>query len=174
MKMQWDATSLITSAKYQCNGRFVIDYLLDAAPIVIVTEIHQETVEEGLEGGYPDAVKIKSRIDDGSIEVRAATMLSDPVEEVLELYKLQEGDKAVVRLALQENDIDATVTDDRLLYLVLRRCKKEVLFLPDFIEQAVEKTVFDATVGEQLLEAVRPRLSEGFVEHSLRRLQGVI
>lgn len=174
MPMQWDATSLMTCAKFQINDRFVIDYALDAVKIVIATEIYQETVIDGLQGGYPDAVEIKTRIEDGSIEIRPTTPLSDGFEEVLDLYKLQEGDKAVVRLALQAQDIDVTVTDDRLLYLVLHRCKEDVLFLPDFIEQAVEKAAFDTLVGQQLLQTIRPRLSEGFVEHSLRRLQGVI
>ena len=44
--------------------------------------------------------------------------MSAPFEEVLDLYGLQEGDKAVVRLALQAVDVEATVTDDRLLYVV--------------------------------------------------------
>lgn len=174
MLMQWDATSLMTCAKFQVDGRIVIDYALDVAKIVITEEISQESVEDGLRGGYPDAMKIKTRIDSGQIEVRSVTPLSDPFEEVLELYNLQEGDKAVVRLALQAQDVDATVTDDRLLYLVLHRCRREVLFLPDFIEYAVDKTVFDTATGQRLLQTMRPRLSEGFVEHSLRRLQGVI
>ncbi len=58
-----------------------------------------------------------------------------PFEEVLDLYGLQEGDKAVVRLALQSADVEATVTDDRFLYIVLRCCGYQGLFLPDFIEQ---------------------------------------
>ena len=39
---------------------------------------------------------------------------------------------------------------------------------------AVERSVFDAATGQQLLQAMRSRLSDGFVEHSIRRLQGVI
>jgi hypothetical protein len=80
----------------------------------------------------------------------------------------------VVRLALQAADVTGTVTDDRLLYIVLHRCGPQALFLPDFIEKAVADNVCDATTGQQLLLAVRPRLLRGFVEHSLRRLEGVI
>ena len=97
-----------------------------------------------------------------------------PLEEVLDLYGLQDGDKAVVRLSLQSADVDTTVTDDRLLYVVLRRCGCEVLFLPDFIEKSVTDGIHDAVTGQQLLLAVRPRLHVGFIEHSLRRLEGVI
>jgi hypothetical protein len=32
---QWDATSLITSAKFQFEGRLILDYALDVAQIVI-------------------------------------------------------------------------------------------------------------------------------------------
>ena len=46
--------------------------------------------------------------------------------------------------------------------------------LPDFVEKAVADGVFDAVTGQKLLVAVRPRLPAGFVEHSLRRLEGVI
>ncbi len=84
------------------------------------------------------------------------------------------SDKAVVRLALQSVDVEATVTDDRLLYVVLSRCGHQALFLPDFIEKAAVDGVYDAATGQQLLLAVRPRLQVGFVEHSLRRLEGVI
>jgi hypothetical protein len=128
----------------------------------------------GLTRGYPDAVAIKERIDAGNIEVRSVSRMSTHFEEVLDLYGLQEGDKAVVRLALQSADIIATVTDDRLLYVVLRRCGHQALFLPDFIENSVAGGVYDVTMGQQLLLAIRARLHVGFVEHSLRRLEGTI
>jgi hypothetical protein len=172
--IQWDATSLITCAKFQVDGRLVLDYALDVTRIVVTTEVQQETVYAGLAGGYPDAVEIKTRIDAGSIEVRAPERLPTPFEEVLDLYGLQAGDKAVVRLSLQAADVDATVTDDRLLFVVLRRCRREALFLPDFVEKAVTDGALDASTGQKLLLACRSRLPVGFVEHSLRRLEGVI
>jgi hypothetical protein len=171
---QWDATSLITCAKFQLEGRLIVDYVLDVARIVITREVQQETVDAGLVGGYPDAVAIKERIDAGQIEVRTVAHTSAQFEEVLDLYGLQEGDKAVIRLALTAADMAAAVTDDRLLYIVLRRCGHQALFLPDFIEKAVADNVWDTMTGQQLLLAVRPRLQRGFVEHSLRRLDGVI
>jgi hypothetical protein len=171
---QWDAASLITCAKFQLEGRLIVDYVLDVARIVITREVQQETVEAGLAGGYPDAVAIKARIDAGRIEVRTVDQTSARFEEVLDLYGLQEGDKAVIRLALTAADMAATVTDDRLLYIVLRRCGHQALFLPDFIEKAVADNVCDTMTGQQLLLAVRPHLQRGFVEHSLRRLEGVI
>jgi hypothetical protein len=171
---QWDATSLITCAKFQLEDRLILDYMLDVAHIVITREVQQETVEAGLAGGYTDAVAIKERINAGRIKVRTVARTSAPFEEVLDLYGLQEGDKAVVRLALTAADVAATVTDDRLLYIVLHRCGHQALFLPDFIEKAVADHVCNATIGQQLLLAVRPRLHRGFVEHSLRRLEGVI
>jgi hypothetical protein len=79
MICQWDATSLITCAKFQVDGRLVLDYVLDAATILIATEVERETVEAGLAGGYPDAVEIKRRIDLGRIELGAAARLSDPL-----------------------------------------------------------------------------------------------
>ena len=171
---QWDATSLITCAKFQIGGRVVLDYALDAGRIVLSREVRQETVDAGLVGGYPDAVVIKERIDAGHIEVRTVARMSAPFEEVLDLYGLQEGDKGVVRLALQSADVIATVTDDRLLYVVLHRCGHQALFLPDFIEYTVANSIHDVTIGQQLLLAIRARLHMGFVEHSLRRLEGVI
>jgi hypothetical protein len=61
-----------------------------------------------------------------------------------------------------------------LLSVVLHRCGREALFLPDFIEKAVANGAFDAVTGQKPLLAVRTRLPVGFVEHSLRRLEGVI
>lgn len=171
---QWDATSLITCAKFQVRDRLVLDYALDAGKIVISREIQQETVDAGLTRSYPDAVAIKERIDAGNIEVRSITRMSAPFEELLDLYGLQEGDKAVVRLALQSTDVVTTVTDDRLLYVVLHRCGHQALFLPDFIENAVARGMYDVPMGQQLLLAIRARLHVGFVEHSLRRLEGTL
>ena len=171
---QWDATSLITCAKFQLEGRLILDYVLDIADIVISTEVQQETVEAGLAGGYPDAVAIEERIDAGRIEVRTVARTSARFEEVLDLYGFQEGDKAVVRLALTAADVAATVTDDRLLYIMLHRCGHQALFLPDLIEKAVADNVCDATTGQQLLLAISPHLQKGFVEHSLGRLEGVL
>jgi hypothetical protein len=172
--LQWDATSLITCAKFQVNGQIILDYALSAGKILIVQEVQQETVTAGLAGGYPDAVEIKTRVDAGQIEVRPGVPLSPPFEEVLNLYGLHHGDKAVVRLALQMTEVEATVTDDRLLWVVLHRCGHAALFLPDFIEKAVTEGAFDAATGQQLLLALRSRLPIGFVEHSLRRLEGAI
>lgn len=62
---QWDAISLITCAKFQLEGRLILDYALDVAHIVITGEVQQETVYAGLAGGYPDAVAIKERVDTG-------------------------------------------------------------------------------------------------------------
>ena len=124
--LQWDATSLITCAKFQIENRLILDYALDIAPIVIPFEVRQETVEAGMAGGYPDAIEIRRRIDAGRITVRTVPRLSEPFEEVLDLYGIETGDKAVVRLAQQAADIEATVTDDRLLVLVLRRCGHRV------------------------------------------------
>jgi hypothetical protein len=152
----------------------VLDYALAAEQIVVTSEVQQEVVDAGLARGYPDAMAIKERIDSGQIGVRTAERMPVPFEEVLNLYGLQDADKAVVRLALQSADVDATVTDDRLLYVVLCRCGHQALFLPDFIEKSVVDGVYDAVIGQQLLLAVRPRLHVGFVEHSLRRLEGVI
>lgn len=171
---QWDATSLITCAKFQLEGRSILDYVLDVAHFVITREVRQETVEAGLVGGYPDAVVIKERIQAGRLEVRTVPQMSTRFEEILDLYGLQEGDKAVVRLALMATDVAATVTDDRLLYIVLHRCGHQVLFLPDFLEKAVADRVYDAMTGQQLLLAISPRLQRGFVEHSLARLEGVL
>jgi hypothetical protein len=164
---QWDATSLITCAKFQLEGRLILNCVLDVAHVVITREVRQETVEAGLAGGYPDAVAIQERIDARRIGGRTVARTSAPFEEVLDLHGLQEGDKAVVRLALQAADVTGTVTDDRLLYIVLHRCGHQALFLPDFIEKAVADNVCDATTGQQLLLAVRQRLLRGFVEHSL-------
>ncbi|MCI0488147.1 MAG: hypothetical protein L0229_16285 [Blastocatellia bacterium] len=171
---QWDATSLITCAKFQVDGRLVLDYMLDVAKISITREIQQETVDAGLAGAYPDAIEIKARLDSGYIEVRQAARLSDSFEEVLDLYGLQEGDKAVVRLSLLAADVNTTITDDRLLFVVLRRCGCDVMFLPDFLEKAVAEGAFDVATGQKILLAISPRLQVGFIEHSLRRLEGVI
>lgn len=44
---QWDATSLITCAKFQTDDRLVLDYALEVAKIVITREIQQKRWTQG-------------------------------------------------------------------------------------------------------------------------------
>ncbi|MBI3912214.1 MAG: hypothetical protein HY320_14950 [Armatimonadetes bacterium] len=170
----WDAPPLITCARFRVDGQLVLDLVLGAGTIVIPEEVRQETVDAGLAGGYPDAVAIRERVAAGGVVVRRTSRLAEPLEQVLDAYRLHEGDKAVVRLSLQAPDADAVVTDDRLLFAVLHRCGCRALFLPDLVEAVVAQGAFGAGTGGRILRAIRPRLPAGFVEHSLRRLEGVI
>ena len=73
--------------------------------------------EYGLKAMEPCWITTR-QIEAGRIAVRTVPRLSEPFEEVLDLYGIETGDKAVVRLAQQAADVEATVTDDRLLVLV--------------------------------------------------------
>ena len=69
---------------------------------------------------------------------------------------------------------DYVVVDDRLLYLILHRFAMRPIFLPDLIVAMANERAITEEIGEQLLEAIRPRYRNGFIEHSLLMLKGVL
>jgi hypothetical protein len=79
---QWDATSLITCAKFQLEGRLIVDYVLDVARIVITREVQ-------VEAGYAETVRqLHARYQRGELSFRAvADELGLSVRDLYDLFE---------------------------------------------------------------------------------------
>lgn len=173
MPALFDASSLIASAKYSVHGRLIVDYILQGCAIKIPQKVKREVVDEGIIGGYPDAVEIQKRIDRGYIDVIVDSPLSKTFDELLTDYGLEGGDKSMIAYRLRHPRFPL-ISDDQLLYIVASRLGWQVMFLPDLIVRLFRKNVFNKTTSLEILLAIRPRFGKGFIEHSIKEVEGVI
>jgi hypothetical protein len=158
----FDANSLISSAKYSIRGRLVIDYILQGCTVKIPQKVKGEVVDEGIVGGYPDAVEIQKRINNGQIDVIPDNPLPGAFEELLTDYGLEDGDKSIIASRLRQPRL-LMVSDDQLLYIVASRLGWRILFLPDLIVRLFQKGIFNRAISLKLLFAIRPRFGKGLL-----------
>ena len=98
--------------------------------------------------------------------------VSLPMGNVLEHYKLGPGEKEAITLCLERpNEFGFLVTDDRLAYIVSRRCGIPTCLFLDLIIHPVEQDVWKRDFAEQVVQSVQVRFSGGFVPHTLKILE---
>ena len=128
----------------------------------------------GLARGYADTFEIEKGIANGLISVIPVSPLESVFEEVLEDYDLEKGDREVLRLCRQTPDYEYVVVDDPVLFIIAHRLGIEVLFLPDVICDMVKRNMLDPQKALEMLSETRSRYRRGFIEHTLKKIQGVI
>ena len=168
----FDASSLIAAVRFEVEGHPILDHILAKCQIFIPEAVKIEAIDEGLRGGYPDAVLLDRRVKSGSLNVIGTTPTQPNLESVIDDYGLEEGDKAFLRLCRERENYLWAVVDDRLLYIVLNRFDLRPRFLPDVIEWLVTEKMWSLELGEATLKAIRPRYRVGFISHSLERING--
>lgn len=173
-KLLFDASSLITAAQFGAGRRFLIEFIVDYAQVIIPEGVKTEAVDLGLRAGYSDAFELDRLIKAGAITVERVQPADPPFETVVAAYDVEPGDVEILRLCRHTSDYDYVVVDDRLLYLILHRFAMRPIFLPDLIVTIAKEEAITEDTGEQLLEAIRPRYRTGFIEHSLQMLKGVL
>ena len=83
------------------------------------------------------------------------------------LYKLGDGEVDSVRLFQESRDhVEYVVIDDNLAYIVSDRRRLSKIFFLDLILELVKRNRLDGATARKIIEMVRPRYSEGFIEHS--------
>lgn len=82
------------------------------------------------------------------------------------------GEKEAIALTLElRPEPDFLVIDDKLGYIVSDRLGVAKCFLLDLILTLVEQGGLTTTLAEEMIKAVRPRYSDGFIRHSLKMLE---
>lgn len=170
----FDSSSLVTASKFYINGVLVIDYILKGFRVLIPEEVKKETVDAGVLKGYADAYEIERRIATHSISVVPTSRLDAVFEEVLDDYAVEKGDREVLRLCRQAPDYDYVVIDDHTLYIIAHRLEMRVLFLPDVIYEMAKMEIVDIKKALKMLLKIKPRYRRGFIEHTLKKIRGVI
>jgi len=173
-RLLFDTSSLITAAQFGVGGRPLIELIADYSQVIIPEGVKAEAVDLGLQAGHSDALELDRLIKAGAITVVKAPPADLPFETVVAAYDVEPGDVEILRLCRLTSEYDYVVVDDRLLYLILHRFAMRPIFLPDLIVAMANERAITEEIGEQLLEAIRPRYRNGFIEHSLLMLKGVL
>jgi hypothetical protein len=79
----FDASSLITSARFEVNGQPILDCILDKYHVVVPEAVKVEVIDEGLRGGYSDAIVLNERVQAAKITVLTPTAGQANLEAIL-------------------------------------------------------------------------------------------
>lgn len=88
-----------------------------AFTIVIPTEVQKECVQQGKEGGFPDALRVEENIERGVLTVRKPHR-SVRTEAIVRDLRLSGGEADVLRLH-RSGGVDLVVSDDRRFVQIL-------------------------------------------------------
>lgn len=172
LKLVFDASALITAARFEVDGTPILDQILLGAHLWIPAMVKRETVDTGLEQGYTDAFLLQQRIRSGEIQVVNTSPEVSAFQVVLDDYGIEAGDKDLLWACRQFLDYDFVVVDDRLLYIILNRFGMHPCFLPDVLVSLAHRGRWSAELARKALDEIRPRYRLGFITHSLEQLKG--
>lgn len=166
MKVVFESGPLITACKYFVEQRPVIDIILDSCEILIAPSVRKEVIDEGKT--YPDGIIAGERLSQGKLIIKEVDSLQ---ERILRTYKLGEGEiESILLFKSLNGEADFLTIDDNLAYIVSDRMGLKKVFLLDLVLKLTEIGNIRKETAKKIIEAVRPRYSEGFIEHSLEIL----
>jgi hypothetical protein len=165
----FDAGPLITSCKYEVDGRLVIDCIFPRIQVNISESVRDEVVVAG--SRFRDAREAGKRILNGDIKVLKPPSVPS-VWELLKPYNLGAGEQdSILLLSLAGLEDASLIVDDHLAYLVSRRLGNQTMFLLDLIVQMANDGILVRELAIKLTKAIQSRYPVAFVEHSLMLLQ---
>jgi len=154
--------------------------VIDASPLIFLTKIRRLDVlrqyeaifapqqvvaelERGRESGHPEALEVRSLVEDGTIRIRK-------VGKVRSEWNLDRGEAAVIALAARMK-VEEVITDDRAAiavarYLGLRPVSVPFLLLRERRSGRMSQELFEATLRRLLTTGyyLSPELHRRLVE----------
>jgi hypothetical protein len=170
----FDTGALITAAKFSVRGALIIDHLVATCRIKILPEVKYEAVDAGIRSGYADARELGQRIAESCIILIPRSVPSAPLEAVLRSIGLEGADRGMLQACRPGGQRRRLVSDDHRLYVTAVRLRLAPLFLPDLVMLLVSSGRMSKNLGREILTTIQPRYSKGFIELSLKKLDGVI
>jgi len=152
----------------------VVDHILKCCRLSIPIEVKRETVDSGLLFGYQDAKELEMRINRGSIAVLDSESRDIELEPVLTSIGLENVDRTVIHACIRMPKQTKLVTDDHRLFVCAIRLGSSPIFLVDLVVLLAAKRLIKAALAAEILHTIQPRYTRGFVELSVKRLEGVI
>lgn len=160
MKIVIDSSTLISLGKIDS-----INLLKKVeAEIICPEEVHEETVWEGIQRGYPDAITIKRLFDDQTIKTKKTKALK-------EKRGLTETDSKILALAIKEK-AEYVFVDDIKLSRRVEYEKIKARTTPDLLTRMLDKGIIDKKTYKNLLKQLYAgsRLSKENMKQYLREV----
>jgi len=154
--------------------------VIDASPLIFLTRLERldvlrqyevifappeviAEIERGRVAGHPEALEIRSLLDDGTIKIRKG-------EKMRSEWNLHQGEAAVIALAAKVK-ADEIITDDRAAiavarYLGLRPVSVPFLLLRERRSGRMSRELFEASLRRLLVAGyyLSPELHQRLVE----------
>jgi predicted nucleic acid-binding protein len=115
--------------------------------VLISEAVKEETVTEGKEKGYTDAIKIERSIENGLIEVKKIKDKSK-VEETMKEFGLGRGEAETIQLYFQEN-ADLLICDEKRARNIAEILKINLLGTPELVLQLYDKKMISKEKAKQ-------------------------
>ena len=80
----FDASALITAARFEVEGTTILDHILPHYRVVIPETVKVEVVDAGLQGHYADAVLLAERVKTGVLQVITTHLAAGTFQTVLD------------------------------------------------------------------------------------------
>lgn len=170
-KFVFDASPLVASCQFAVGSRTVAEIALAGADVQIPPAVYTEVVIRG--GARPDALTAARRIQTGYIRMVDATEIGPPLED-LQHYQLGQGESEALTLTARLGAGTVMITDDFLALIIAHQLGVSCQLFLDFVIGRAARGELPLVEAQQIVQAVSPRYSVGFVPHSLtmlRRLQ---
>jgi len=167
LRLVFDANALITCCQAVTRRKAAIEDLLAVSALSVPPAVEQEVL--AARSKYLDAHLAGRLITGGQIQVGAVSL---PGDNVLDSYRLGTGEKECIAYCLAHADqLDFWVTDDRLAYVVGRRCGIPALLFLDLVIELVQRKLWTREMAEEVIQSIQQRFSGGFVPHTLAILR---
>ena len=146
------------------------ELVASSVKMVVSPRVRKETVEEGIEGGFPDAFEIERNLKKGLLKVAKAPKTRG-TETVVKKLGLKGGEADVLRL-FKAGKCRAIASDDQK-FLDLIMALNVPFFTPSsLIIYAWKEEKIDKKTCLGLLEKLRPMISEEEYQLAVIKLKG--
>lgn len=167
LRLVFDSNALITCCQAAPRHGSAIESLLAVSTLSVPAAVAQEVL--AAYARYSDASLANRLISTDRIKVNPVNLSTDTV---LEGYRLGSGEKECIAFCLEHAaQVDFWVTDDRLAYVVGRRCGIPALLFLDLMIELTQCKLWAQELAMEVVQSVKHRFSGGFVPHTLSVLR---
>lgn len=160
-----DSDTLIKLTKARAK-----EAVTSSTDIIIPPEVVREAVDEGKEGGFPDAFEIEQNIEKGALRV-VETIETEDVETIIKKLGLKGGEADVFRL-FKAGKCEAVASDDQKFLDLISAMNIPHVTPSALLILAWREGTIDKETCRELLKKLKSVISDGEYQTALFELEG--